>query len=79
MPETPQPHLITNPADDVPFRDAVEAARREGQSPADLEAVLRSAYPRITVRARDLSGERSVVWYVYREGHWVARDDRDQR
>jgi hypothetical protein len=26
------------------------------------------------VRARDLAGERPVVWYVYRDGHWVGRD-----
>ena len=78
MTETQRPTLVTNPADDVAFRDAAETALREGQSVADLQAILRQAYPQAVVRARDLAGERPVVWYVYRDGHWVARHDQDQ-
>ena len=78
MTETQRPNLVTNPADDAAFRDAAEAALEEGQSVQDLQAILRRAYPRAVVRARDLAGERPVVWYVYREGHWVARHDPDQ-
>jgi hypothetical protein len=78
MTETQRPTLVTNPADDVAFRDAAEAALHEGQSVADLQAILRLAYPGAMVRARDLAGERPVVWYVYRDGHWVARHDQDQ-
>jgi hypothetical protein len=78
MTETQRPTLVTNPADDVPFHDAAEAALQEGQSVTDLETILRRAYPQAVVRARDLAGERPLVWYVYRDGHWVARHDHDQ-
>jgi hypothetical protein len=78
MTETQRPSLITNPADDVAFRDHAEAALREGQSVAELQLILRRAYPRALVRARDLEGERPVVWYVYREGRWVAGHGRDE-
>jgi hypothetical protein len=79
MTETQRPTLVTNPADDAAFRDEAEAALQEGQSTADLQDILRGSYPRVVVRARELAGERPVVWYVYRDGHWVARHDRDQR
>jgi hypothetical protein len=78
MTETQRPTLVTNPADDAAFRDDAEAALREGQSVAELQQLLRRDYPRAVVRARELDGERPVVWYVYRDGHWVARHDRDQ-
>jgi hypothetical protein len=78
MTETQRPTLITNPANDVAFRDHAESALREGQSVAELQQILRGDYPRAIVRARDLAGERSVVWYVYRDGHWVPGDDREQ-
>ena len=74
MTETQRPSLVLNPTDDVAFRDDVEAAFVEGQSVAELQDVLRRTYPRTVVRPRDLAGERSVVWYVYREGHWVPRN-----
>ena len=79
MTETQRPALITNPADDDAFHDAAEAALREGQSVAELQELLRYDYPRVLVRARELAGERSVTWYVYRDGQWVARHDRDER
>jgi hypothetical protein len=75
MTETQRPTLVTNPARDAAFRDHAEAALQEGQSVAELQQILRGEYPRAVVRARDLAGERQVVWYVYREGHWVAADD----
>jgi len=78
MSETQRPTLVTNPAGDAAFRDHAEAAFQEGQSVAELQQILRRDYPRTVVRARDLAGERQVVWYVYREGHWVARHDPDQ-
>jgi hypothetical protein len=78
MTETQRPTLVTNPADDGAFHDAAEAALQEGQSVTDLQGILRGAYPLAVVRARDLAGERPVVWYVYRDGHWVARHDQDQ-
>jgi hypothetical protein len=76
MTETQRPTLITNPA--IAFRDHAESALREGQSVAELQQILRGDYPRAIVRARDLAGERPVVWYVYRDGHWVTGDDLEQ-
>ena len=75
MTETQRPTLVTNPAGDAAFRDRAEAAFQEGQSVAELQQILRRDYPLAVVRARDLAGERQVVWYVYREGQWVAGDD----
>ncbi len=75
MTETQRPTLVANPAGDVAFRDQAETALQEGQSVAELQRILRRDYPRAVVRARELDGERQVVWYVYRDGHWVARDD----
>jgi hypothetical protein len=73
-----RPNLITNPADDRAFREAAEDALLEGQSVHELQQLLRREYPRAVVRARDLAGERPVVWYVYRDGHWVGGRDRKQ-
>ena len=75
MTDTQRPTLVTNPARDAAFRDRAEAAFQEGQSVAEFQQILRRDYPRAVVRARDLAGERQVVWYVYREGQWVAGDD----
>lgn len=38
----------------------------------ELERRLRISYPRAVVRPRDLANEASIVWYVYRDGHWVG-------
>jgi hypothetical protein len=74
MTETPLPTLITNPAGDSAFRAAAEAALDTVQSIAEFEKLLRGTYPRAIARARSLSGEPRVVWYVYRDGHWVRGD-----
>ena len=76
MTDTQRPSLVTNPAGDRDFIAAADAALREGRSVGEFQQLLRRQYPRAVVRARDLSGERPIVWYVYREGRWVARDDR---
>ncbi len=78
MTDTQRPALITNPAADRAFNAAAEAALEEGQSAEDFQAMLRRRYPRTVVRPRELSGERRVVWYVYRDGHWVAGHDAEQ-
>lgn len=77
MTETQRPILVINPANDTGFRDRADSALREGQSVAELQQILRADYPRAIVRSRDLAGERLVVWYVYRDGRWVTRDDRE--
>ena len=78
MTETQRPTLITNPANDVAFRDHAESALQEWQSVAVLQQILRGEHPRAVVRARDLAGERRAVWYAYRDGHWVRSDDQEQ-
>lgn len=75
MTET-RPNLILNPSGDAEFNAAADAALRFDQTPQEFQALLRRDYPRAVVRARDLSAERTLVWYVYRDGHWVANDRR---
>jgi hypothetical protein len=68
-----RPALFLNPADDLSFVGEVERWMDEGVAEAaELERRLRDSYPRAVVRPRDLSNEPFVVWYVYRDGHWVA-------
>ena len=74
MTDTPRPTLVTNPSADRPFRDAAERDVERARSAAELQELLRRSYPRAVVRPREISGEATVVWYVYREGHWVAND-----
>lgn len=70
---TLQPTLITNPADDRAFQEAAEAEVATGAATSEeLQACLRRRYPRAVVHARELAGERILVWYVYREGRWVS-------
>ena len=67
-----RPVLIINPPGDTAFRALAEAMVADGKSTTDaLQRGLRETYPFATVRPRDLSNERTVIWYVYREGHWV--------
>ena len=67
-----RPTLIVNPVTD---RDFVASAERElslgAKTVEALEARLRLRYPRAAVHARELSGEPVVIWYVYRDGHWI--------
>ena len=78
MTETQRAVLVTNPAADRAFNTMAEAVLEEGQSAEEFQALLRRRYPMAVVRPRELSGERRVVWYVYRDGHWVARHDAEQ-
>ena len=65
--------IVRNPMDDDEFERAVaEALDLAQQDPAELERLLRVSYPQAVVRPRGLAEERGVVWYVYREGHWVS-------
>lgn len=66
--------LVVNPADDRLF--VQWAQRMVGEivvDPAELQTLLRERYPAAVVRRRELADERAEVWYVYRDGHWVAR------
>ena len=67
------PALFLNPIGDAEFVADVERAMEQGLvEAADLERELRRTYPNAIVRPRGLSNEPFVVWYVYRDGHWVA-------
>jgi hypothetical protein len=69
------PILIVNPSADRAFAEFAVGALAQGQrTPGELEAALRVRYPRAVVRARELSAERTTIWYVYREGHWIHDD-----
>jgi hypothetical protein len=68
-----RPTLIVNPADDSAFSDVASQLAQDGAATTvELERRLRETYPRATVHARELAGELTVIWYVYREGHWVS-------
>ena len=68
----PRPTLVLNPPDDLRFRSLAVGFHEDGAvSPATLEAQLRREYPRAIVRRRDLVGEQTQIWYVYRDGRWV--------
>jgi hypothetical protein len=60
------------PRDDIDFVALVDAESLDATSPADLEVRLRTSYPEVIVRARDLAGDQTEVWYVYRDGSWTA-------
>ncbi len=72
-----QPLLVLNPSHDLDFRrHAHDLMALEGfSSPESLQRALRDAYPRASVRPRDLSNEAVRTWYVYREGRWVKGRD----
>jgi hypothetical protein len=67
-----RPVIIASPRDDDAFREFAERIVANGAAAAEaLEVALRERYPKAVVRARDLAGERVVVWYVYRDGRWT--------
>jgi hypothetical protein len=69
---TQEPALIINPRDDTKFGDFVEELVTCGALTTDgLRALLREQYPLAEVHERQLSGERVLVWYVYRDGRWI--------
>jgi hypothetical protein len=70
-----QPVIVANPAGDAEFRAFIESSLLAAAGRAEvLEALLRRRYPQALVRPRELAAERTVVWYVYRDGHWIRSD-----
>jgi hypothetical protein len=64
--------IVANPADDAAFRSSAERLVAAGVTTTDaLARALRSTYPRVVVRARDLANEEFDAWYVYRDGTWT--------
>ena len=75
-----RPILILNPRQDPAFVQRVRGIETEGlERPEDLVEALRSEYPDIVVRPRELSSEPAVVWYVYRDGRWTSEGSRQER
>lgn len=67
-----RPTLIVNPSTDGLFGTYAETLVDHGAATtAELEHRLRTIYPRAIVHARELAGEAGLIWYVYRDGHWI--------
>ena len=68
------PTFVINPSSDTDFTAFVYECAKGTRDVDELQECLRARYPKTVARLRALSGESSAVWYVYREGHWVAPD-----
>jgi hypothetical protein len=75
-----KPILVANPADDGVFAArALEHLKNGATTIGELERRIRTTYPRAAVHARELAAEGVVIWYVYREGRWLAAPPAAQR
>jgi PAS domain-containing protein len=65
------------PSNDSGFREHVErlTSGSDFASADDLAARLRNLFPRVVVRASEVSGQTDI-WYVYRDGVWSSPDER---
>ena len=66
---------ICFPSSDIAFAKAVQLSLASGSIgyPRELEDALRSRYPSVQVRVREITGETAITWYVYRDadfGSW---------
>jgi hypothetical protein len=66
---------ICFPSSDVAFASDVQRSfdAEDIGYPWQLEDALRSLYPSVQVRVREITGEPGVTWYVYRDadfGSW---------
>jgi hypothetical protein len=67
-----KPILVVNPANDRVFAAFAETLIDHGVlSITEFESRLLTVYPLAAAHARDLAAEPILIWYVYREGHWV--------
>lgn len=64
------------PSSDPAFARAAGRLAAEAESPAELEARLRTLYPRAVVRERALANEPRVL-YIYRDGRY-QRQPKDE-
>ena len=70
-----RPMLMLNPRDDEAFGEFVAQLVEGGIATIGaLQAALRERYPEAVVHLREISSERVVVWYVYRDGRWIGPD-----
>jgi hypothetical protein len=64
--------LVVNPAIDRVFAAFAQTLIDHGvASIGDFERRMRVVYPSAAAHARSLAAEPVLVWYVYRDGHWV--------
>ena len=69
------PILVMNPAEDDVFTAFADLLVDHGASSAEeLEQRLRVAYPDAVVHTRELADEPFLIWYVYRDGHWILTE-----
>ena len=73
----PPDRAICLPSSDRAFTRLVDLWLRDRgvRTPVELELALRPLFPFTKVQPRQLSGERGVTWYVYRDGRFHARAD----
>ena len=64
--------LILNPRPDKHFVEFARELAARTDDAGQMQELLRERYPAAVVRARDLSSESAVTWYVYRDGSWTA-------
>lgn len=71
-----KPDLRFIPSTDGAFREHVQRVAEQHRfgTPSALAERLRSIFPRVTVRASDVS-DQAGVWYVYRDGVWRPNAD----
>src|SRR3712207_7023340 len=53
-----------------PYTTLFRSREPRVELPSDLEDWVRPLYPAASVRARELSGEPAMTWYVYRDGQY---------
>jgi hypothetical protein len=71
-----RPTLVANPVTDRTFRAFAEQQLDEGATTiAELQKRLRVRYPHAVIHARELTAEPTLIWYVYRDGHWMNAGD----
>jgi PAS domain-containing protein len=71
-----EPSVRIIPSNDSAFRRHVEriAVRHPFETANELAVRLRALFPRVVVRASEVSGQEDV-WYVYRDGVWQSGAD----
>ncbi|MEO7663723.1 MAG: PAS domain-containing protein [Candidatus Limnocylindrales bacterium] len=71
-----KPNLSIIPSSDDAFRQHVTrlSARHGFRNPGELAARLHRLFPRVVVRASEVSGQADT-WYVYRDGVWRSNAD----
>jgi hypothetical protein len=77
----PSPQVVCIPSTDGVFAEVVAQAliAKPMRWTWDLQDALRPFYPECRVRARELSGEPGLTWYVYRDWDFPGPASRDEQ